>query len=342
MPGQSKATSRHTRLRLPGRRGLSLWLLLAAGFYIAWLANSGTDTLTAALGRLGATGFLLLLACSLANYLLRFARWQFYLQHLGHAVPPARSLAYYIAGFALTTTPGKAGETVRSLYLYRHGVPISTSLSVFFTERFLDLVVMGLISLLALLMLPGYGFLLFVVGSFFLVILALMFSHPTLQRLAWLGDRFLPARLNRLFRHLLELLHDARRLFQPAPILRGMGLGLAAWLTQALAFHFLLLQLGFAIPLHTSLAIYAIGILGGALSMIPGGIGATETGMAVLLGSVGAPPAVALSAPLIIRMATLWFAVSLGFISSGLLALGRDTPAEAVLPVAQKEVDRRR
>ena len=338
MPEQLKSnavTAQHS-LPLPGRRSLSLWLLLAAGFYIAYVAWTGSDTLAQGLHQLGAAGFLLLLSCSLANYGIRFARWQFYLRHLGYRVPRGRSFAYYLAGFALTTTPGKAGETVRSLYLRNHGVPFSDSLSLFFTERFLDVVAMGIIALLALLMLPGYGFLLFVVASFFLIILAFMFSHPTLRHLAALGDRWLPTRLNHLFRHLLTLLHSAARLFQPAPVLLGLLIGLSAWLLQGLAFYVLLIALGFEIAPHMALAIYAVGILGGALSMIPGGIGATETGMALLLASVGAPPAVALSAPLIIRIATLWFAVTLGFMSSGLLAILHDGTDDR-----QNEVDRR-
>lgn len=42
--------------------------------------------------------------------------------------------------FALTTTPDKAGEAIRSLYLQKSfKVPLSHSFAAFFAERFVDL-----------------------------------------------------------------------------------------------------------------------------------------------------------------------------------------------------------
>src|SRR5262245_25995723 len=51
-----------------------------------------------------------LLALSLVNYLCRAGRWLIYSQRLGVHVPPWRNLLFFVAGFALTTTPGKVGE----------------------------------------------------------------------------------------------------------------------------------------------------------------------------------------------------------------------------------------
>ena len=49
------------------------------------------------------------------------------------------NLAVYFSGFALTTSPGKLGETLRSLLLKPHGVPASASLAAFLAERVSDL-----------------------------------------------------------------------------------------------------------------------------------------------------------------------------------------------------------
>ena len=56
-------------------------------------------------------------------------------------------------------------------------------------------------------------------------------------------------------------------------------------------------------------------MLAGAISFIPGGLGATEAVMISILiwKGVGSPEAVA--STLIIRLTTLWFAVVLGVIS---------------------------
>ena len=62
---------------------------------------------------------------------------------MGHSVPVLRNLEIYLAAFALTLTPGKAGETVRSVYLYPYGVSYPKSIGAFIAERLLDLVAVG-------------------------------------------------------------------------------------------------------------------------------------------------------------------------------------------------------
>ena len=125
----------------------------------------------------------------------------------------------------------------------------------------------------------------------------------------------------------------------------GLFAGLSAWLIQGMAFYYLLNTLGFSIGFPTAMAIYAIGILGGALSMIPGGIGTTEASMALLLISIDAPEEIALTAPLIIRIGTLWFAVTLGFLSGILLAVFKETGSSLIqsasLPDQNEAVKRR-
>ena len=67
-----------------------------------------------------------LLACLLAaaNYGVRFLRWQYYLRGVGvTTVRIGDSLQVFLAGFALTVTPGKLGEAVKAVLLrasHRH------------------------------------------------------------------------------------------------------------------------------------------------------------------------------------------------------------------------------
>lgn len=86
--------------------------------------------------------WLIILSCSFLNYAIRFIRWNQYILSFQHHIPIKRHFAYYLAGLALTTTPAKAGETIRSLYLQPYKVKISQSLASFFTERLLDVTVM--------------------------------------------------------------------------------------------------------------------------------------------------------------------------------------------------------
>ncbi|HVR03618.1 MAG TPA: flippase-like domain-containing protein, partial [Polyangia bacterium] len=83
------------------------------------------------------------LACLLAagNYLVRFVRWEYYLRVLGVRVAPRDSLSVFLAGFALTVTPGKLGEAVKALLLRAsHGVPAARTAPIVIAERVTDLV----------------------------------------------------------------------------------------------------------------------------------------------------------------------------------------------------------
>ena len=71
----------------------------------------------------------LLFACLLAagNYAVRFVRWQYYLRLVGvHDVRLSDSALVFLAGFALTVTPGKVGEAVKAVLLRAsHGIPVA-------------------------------------------------------------------------------------------------------------------------------------------------------------------------------------------------------------------------
>ncbi len=92
---------------------------------------------------------------------------------------------------------------------------------------------------------------------------------------------------------------------------------------QGLAFYFILVTLDIDIPLYTAMSIYAISLLAGALSFVPGGIGTTEAVMGLLLLGSGTDTVSAVAVPLISRLSTLWFAVILGLLSSLYLGSGK-------------------
>jgi uncharacterized protein (TIRG00374 family) len=95
-------------------------------------------------------------------------------------------------------------------------------------------------------------------------------------------------------------------------LLYGIALGVVAWGAEGVAFYYIMQVLGNDLTLSTALFIYAFSILVGALSFLPGGLGGAEITMVTLLmlNNVAQPQAVA--ATVLIRVATLWFAVALG------------------------------
>jgi len=72
-----------------------------------------------------------------------------------------------------------------------------------------------------------------------------------------------------------------------------------------------------------AMGIYAIAIIVGALSFLPGGLGSTEAVMAALLVAPGFHTSQAILLTLICRLLTLWLAVVIGWLCVWILRRAR-------------------
>ena len=277
------------------------------------------------MSKLNFSDWLLVLFCTFSGYIFRFIRWNRYIDAFQHKIPLFCHFSYYLAGLALTTTPAKAGETLRSLYLLQHEVKISQSLASFFTERLLDVAVMVLLSSLLFFTLPEidkkYTYFILSLLIFIFILLPLLSSKIPPLFLNYIINKLTKYKFSIMLKHLLALIQSAQRLLKFKLLSQGLFLGLIAWILNGLGFYVILSKVGFPLDLSLSLTIYAISILAGAASFIPGGIGATETVMGVLLLSVGSEQHIAIAAPILTRLATLWFAVCVGLIANAYLSI---------------------
>jgi glycosyltransferase 2 family protein len=294
-------------------------VVLALALYAGAFLAADLAQVRSAAGRLGWDGWLLVLALSLVNYGLRFLRWHGYLGLLGERVPLGRHLLCYLTGFAFTTTPGKAGEAVRSLYLRGYGVSYPHSLAALFAERVLDVAAVVLLALGVVVLFAEFRWLVAVLGLAVLLLLPLVHSS---WLVGWLEGRD-PARgrLAALLGHLGALLRASSRLLAWRPLYGGLALGVIAWGAEGYAFYLILDRLGMEVSPWLAVGVYGAGILAGAISFIPGGLGTTEAAMILLLGLLGADAATAVAATLICRVTTLWFAVGLGLLALGVAPL---------------------
>ncbi len=296
-------------------RALILIVLLSALGYLAFTLWAGWHEVASAIIRVGIIGTAIALALSLVNYGLRFVRWQKYLSLLGHRIHTPESLRIYIAGFGLTILPGKAGEAIRSVFLKKHGVSYPESLAAFFAEHFTNLIVMLLLVAVGLWVYPAAQPMVLVLAGLIFVVLLTLQQTKWLKALESIARNKLPARLGNLFGHAIEIVLHSGRCFSLPMLFYGIALGLVAWGAEGFAFYYIMKVLGSDLSLPVALFIYAFSMLVGALSFLPGGLGGAEATMIALLmlNNVAQPQAVA--ATILIRMATLWFAVVLGIIS---------------------------
>jgi uncharacterized membrane protein YbhN (UPF0104 family) len=231
-----------------------------------------------------------------------------------------------------TVSPAKAGEAVRGVYLREHGVPYSDTFAALFVERLLDFLAYALLATLIVFEHAEYRP--FLVAAFVVAFGLLGASgHPALPDLLdrWAQGR--SARLAGLLGLGARLLRASRQMLRPRLLLPGLAIGLVSWGAEGIGFHLLCEGLALDVPPLTATGIYAIaGLAGAAAFFMPGGIGGMEVVMTALLTALGAPLPLALLATLLCRLATLWFAVVVGFIAAAILELQHWRPATRPAP----------
>ena len=260
----------------------------------------------------------LVLALTLFNYTLRFFKWHFYLQQMGiRDFPLAASARLFLAGFPLAVTPGKVGEALKGVWLEREtGLPVSKGISVVLAERISDGLGLLALSFLGVIAYPRYWPAFAVVLGGLVILIILTQVRPAALWLLELGSR-LPL-IKRFSTSLREFYEGSYTLFRPRALLAAVGLGTVSWLGEGIGMYFVLRGLGVPGGLDSlSIAVFvlAFSTVVGAVSTLPGGLGAAEAsiaGMLVLL--LDLPRDTAAAATLLIRFATLWFAVALGLV----------------------------
>ncbi len=251
---------------------------------------------------------------SLFNYVLRVVRWQMYLRRLGHQLPWRFSALTFMAGFAFTLSPGKLGEMVRARYYQPLGITLSSVTGAFFIERLLDLVVMILLAAVVFVELEAYQQFLWLavalVGGL-LVSVAVVPWGSVAERGAQQGA----AGLVKLLAPVARMLASARMFLSPGILLTGLLLGLAAWGSEAVGLKLIAdIVSPDKLNVTAAMGIYAIAIIIGALSFLPGGLGSTEVVMVALLNHHGFTTPQAILLTLICRLLTLWLAVLIGWV----------------------------
>jgi len=296
-------------------RWLVLFVLLGAALSIGGMIWSGWEEVSRALARL--SGLLLVGAAIVASmaYVIRFGRWHMALRCLGHRVPHGTNLAIYLSGLALTTSPGKLGETIRSLFLLPMGVPLAKSLGAFVADRLSDVLGVCLLGAAAGLLARGslniVGVMMgvVVVGSFAfcqLVRSPSMFASAMVFASRW---GFAPGRLA------VEALAQWAQIWTLRNVTWFTLLAALAYGIQAAVFTVLCTVLSLTLQPAVALEIFVNATLLGAASMVPGGLGTMEASLVFQLMAQGAEKADAVAIAIATRCVTLWCGVFIGLVA---------------------------
>jgi uncharacterized protein (TIRG00374 family) len=315
--------ARVTRRRL--QRGIVLAAIATAILYALFVLSTDARSVGRAIAQFPPWVLLAAMALSFGNYLVRFVRWQMYCRRLGIVLDARTSFTIHLAGLAFTVSPGKMGEAFKSLLVKRvAGTPVHVSAPIVLAERFTDLLAFLLLIVIGTSSLPAdHAWIVWCT----LALCAGLFLFVTWQRAQVLvlglisrtrvGARIAP-RIEGALSSSRTLLHW-RALLVPTLIAAvGWSLECAGFCLVASAFA--PAGVGFLFAMST----YALAAVAGAVAFIfPGGLGVTEASMGALLRrryvalglGLDAATAGAVSATILIRFATLWFAVGVGLVA---------------------------
>jgi uncharacterized protein (TIRG00374 family) len=297
-------------------RKIVIGTVLGAIVFAALSLYGDLEELAVNLGRFEWSALVIAIALASGNYVLRFVRWHYYLRYLGFRVPAGESALVFLSGFVMSVTPGKVGEVFKSALLFEsRELPFARTAAIVVAERVTDLAALVLLTAIGSLAFDRGPFIALVGAGLVGLLLVTCMFRP-------LGELFLRvfARLpllSRIAPRLRDAYNALHSLTRPTPLLVATVLALIAWFLEVLSLHVILGGLGEPRSLETSTFAYSASTIAGAAAMSPGGLGVTEAGITgflqVIEGGMDRAPATA--ATMLVRLATLWWAVIVGLVA---------------------------
>ena len=258
----------------------------------------------------------------LVNYFVRAVRFHYLLKKINICFNFTTSCAIFFSGIAMTVTPGKMGEVVKSYFIKQktgHGYSRTIPLLIF--ERVMDGIAMIILSLGGIYFFPSRGIVFFFLFSIILVLIFFMSIYY--RRPAFFIIKFIEKRFRLHFSHkVIEFFDHARVFLNCKTISSSLILSIGAWGLQGVSLYILVKpllssidQISLTRSIVYALFIFSFSSIAGFLAFIPAGIGVAEGSLVsflVLFFHITFTQAVFVS--LVFRFTTLWFGVGLGII----------------------------
>ncbi|MBM3622551.1 MAG: flippase-like domain-containing protein [Alphaproteobacteria bacterium] len=288
--------------------GLLASILVATAVF----AFGESKTMVETIGKISPGVVLGCLGLSLVNYGARALRWHLYTRGLGLGVSLPRDTLYYVAGFAMTVTPGKIGEALRLWFLRRgHGHGYERTLALIAADRIADATALVLIALIGIALLQASVVAIAPMAVITLIAVFLAVRPRYLAIMVGWGYGVV-RRWPRLFGRLRIAVKQLAKLGSPWRLMAALLLSLVGWFAEVIQVWWVVRALGGAIDIWGAAVAFAVSMVLGSATMLPGGLGGTEIGMVALLTQRGVSFEIAVTTTALVRVTTLWFSVALG------------------------------
>lgn len=252
-----------------------------------------------------------LLLLSFGNYIFRFIKWEYYLRLIGIKIDLNQSIKIFFSGLSMSASPGKMGEVLKSFLLKEiYNEPVSKTASIIFAERLTDFLSLTFLTIIGIYFFNYSAAWVYFVLIFFVTIIIIISNRRV--------SGVIISRVNKISfiksysSKIINLYESAYILLQPNALSKMILVSIFSWSFECFAFYLILINFDLSVTFLFPTFAYSLSTIAGAVSMLPGGLGVTEGSLSLILISNGISNEIAIAATLIIRAATLWFAVMLG------------------------------
>ena len=290
-------------------------IIATISLYFIFLVISDLGEVYAQLNKMDTSYLPIILLLIPLCWIVLFTRWNLLLKNSNIHVPVKDNLKIYLSGFALSITPGKVGELIKSQLLKnKFGIPREKTAPIVLVEQLYNIIGIIGVSILGLWYFEFGAHIILIAASLLVIILILISSKRLFEKFLTLLSRikFL-SQYTSTFSNSYDVLRKSTRGWV---VVYASALSIAFWLIESVIAYFVLLSFGVNhIEFLSVITTYTSSIILGVASFLPLGIGVVEGSLAGFFTLQGVDVSVALTLVIFIRIFTRWIAVSVGFVS---------------------------
>ena len=294
---------------------LILVLVAVVGIYAVFLFTSDFGIISEKISNFKVNYLPLILFLVSASLVPLIIKWHFLLKNSEVDIPLTKSIAVFFSGVAFEITPGQIGALIKSQILKTsYNIPRTKTVPIVIVEKVYDLIGAILASVIGIIILGMEIYLIAIAISVLAFIFFFMYYKP--------ASELFFNRITKLkfFSKYVENLPEFYKIVKKSTNVKAATicilLALTYWFMVSAAAYYTLISFDVNILDYLKvLAIYSTSTLLGAISFIPAGIGITEGSIAGLFTLNGIDVSTALILAVMIRIFTLWYSVSVGFIA---------------------------
>ena len=248
------------------------------------------------------------------SWVIVFFRWHFLLKNSNIIIPKKENFKIYMAGFAMSVTPGKVGELIKSQFLKsKYGVSRKNTLPIIISEYFYHMVGVLVVSIIGVYYFEFSLYIIILTSALIITTLTIISSETFFKKFVNLISK------RNFLKKYVSPISDSHIIFKKSTrgkiFIISSGLSIAFWLTEVLIVYFVFLSFNILnFEFFKIAAIYTTSLILGMLSFLPMGVGVVEGSLAGFLNYEGIDISIALTLVILIRIFTRWYGVIVGLI----------------------------